>query len=139
MSEAVLGVAVMGLLAAIAVVGTCVIAPVVGLSLASGALLIAAFVWFSISRGAMHEATAAILLVGAFLCAGFAGLVYALEDVRTVAGRLARKVRAEIAAEAKAAEAEADARQAAEQADRDRTWREHRAEAERLGVGAKRG
>ena len=52
----------------------CVALPTIGLTLAGVCLTALSVMVFSVAKGGIHETTAAILLVGAFICCGMAGI-----------------------------------------------------------------
>jgi len=92
--------------------------PLSGLILGSIAFFLAAAAISLTARGAIHEGTAATLGIGAFLCAGLAGIIRALSSVRVVADRMAEKVRADQQKEAGEAIAHMRAQREAEKAQR---------------------
>lgn len=76
-----------------AALAAAIIAPVIGLSIGAALLCASAAMVFAAARSGVHEVSAAVLLVGAFLCAGFAALIRSLAGVTFVGERMAEKVR----------------------------------------------
>ena len=54
-----------------------------GLAAGAVVLFFLALVTMSVAKGAIHESAAATLAVGAFICAGLAGVIHALGDLKT--------------------------------------------------------
>jgi len=66
--------------------------PVGGMYVAASVLALLSFGMLAIATGGIHEVAAAVLLVGAFLCVGFANLARVLTEVQTVAAHFSRRL-----------------------------------------------
>jgi hypothetical protein len=61
--------------------------PVAGLMIGSVAFFLGSIAMLALEKGAIHEGTAATLAVGAFICAGLAGVIRKLAPLAVVAER----------------------------------------------------